>query len=68
MQEKVYKRIRLVGCSSESIERAVALAIAKAAGTVPAISWFEVVEIRGAVAEGTPAEWQVTVELGCKVE
>lgn len=68
MKEKVYQRIQMVGCSSESIERAVALAIAKAAETVPAISWFEVLEIRGAVADGAPAEWQVTVELGCKAQ
>lgn len=68
MSEKIYKRIRLVGCSAESIERAVALALAKAAETVHGMSWFEVVEIRGAVANGAPAEWQVTIEVGFKVD
>lgn len=68
MKEKVYKRIQLVGCSSESIERAVALALAKAGETVHGISWFEVVEIRGAVADGAAAEWQVTIEVGFKVD
>jgi hypothetical protein len=68
MKERVYKRVRLVGCSSESIERAVALALAKAGETVRGMSWFEVVEIRGAVADGAPAEWQVTIEVGFKVD
>ncbi|MEP0774154.1 MAG: dodecin domain-containing protein [Acidobacteriota bacterium] len=68
MKEKVYKRIQLVGCSAESIERAVALALAKASETVHGMSWFEVKEIRGAIADGAPAEWQVTVEVGFKVD
>lgn len=68
MGEKVYKRIRLVGCSSEGIEQAVALALAKASQTIEGLAWFEVVEIRGAVAEGAPAEWQVTIEVGFKVK
>lgn len=67
MGDKVYKRIRLVGCSAQGIEQAVALALAKAHETVEGMAWFEVVEIRGAVAEGAPAEWQVTVEVGFKV-
>ncbi len=68
MNEKVYKRIQLVGCSAASIERAVALALAKASETVHGLAWFEVKEIRGAIANGAPAEWQVTVEVGFKVD
>ena len=68
MSDKVYKRIELVGCSSDSIESAVGLAIAKASESVRGLSWFEIKEIRGAIHDGTPAEWQVTLAAGFKLE
>ncbi len=68
MSDKAYKKIEVVGCSSESVERAVALAVGKAAQSVHGLSWFEVKEIRGAIADGKPAEWQVTVTLGFKLD
>jgi hypothetical protein len=68
MSDKVYKKIRVVGCSGEGLEKAVALAIAKASESLRGISWFEVVEIRGAVKDGKPSEWQATLELGFKLD
>ena len=68
MSDKAYKKIEVVGCSSDSVERAVALAVGKAAQSVRGLSWFEVKEIRGAIADGKPAEWQVTVTLGFKLD
>ncbi|MFI5165252.1 MAG: dodecin [Thermoanaerobaculales bacterium] len=68
MSDKVYKMIELVGCSSESIEGAVAAAIAKAAETLHALSWFEIKEVRGAIRDGKPSEWQVTLNAGFKLD
>lgn len=68
MSDKVYKKIRVVGCSGESLEKAVTLAIAKASESLHGISWFEVVEFRGAVKDGKPVEWQATVDLGFKLD
>jgi hypothetical protein len=68
MADKVYKQIRVVGCSSESIEKAIALAVDKAAKTVHGLAWFQVVETRGAIKDGVPAEWQVTVDLGFRLD
>ncbi len=68
MSDKVYKMIELVGCSSESVEDAVAAAIARAAETVHALSWFEIKEIRGAIRDGKPSEWQVALSAGFKVD
>jgi hypothetical protein len=68
MSGKVYKKIEVIGCSGESIEKAVEIALAKAGETVRSISWFEVQEIRGAVRDGKPSEWQVTVLAGFKVD
>ncbi len=68
LSDKVYKKIRVVGCSSKSFEKAVELAVSKAGGSVHGIAWFEVIEFRGAVRDGKPVEWQVTVDLGFKVD
>lgn len=68
MPDKVYKKIEVVGCAGESIEKAIANAIAKAGESLHALSWFEVKEIRGAVRDNRPCEWQVTVQLGFKLD
>jgi flavin-binding protein dodecin len=66
--DKVYKKVRVVGCSAQSIDHAVTLAVTQAARSLRGVAWFEVAEIRGAVQDGRPAEWQVTVDLGFKLE
>jgi flavin-binding protein dodecin len=68
MSGKVYKKIEVVGCSDDSIEKAIEIALAKASESVRNISWFEVREVRGAVREGKPSEWQVTVLAGFRVD
>lgn len=64
----VFKKIQLVGTSSNSFSEAVANAVARAAQTVRNMSWFEVVEQRGAIAEGKIVQYQVTVAIGFRVE
>jgi flavin-binding protein dodecin len=68
MSGKVYKKIEVVGCSGESVENAVALAVEKASQSVHGLSWFEVKEVRGAIRDGKPVEWQVTLALGFKLD
>ncbi len=68
MPDRVYKKISVVGCSTESIEKAVELAVAKAGENIHGLAWFELKELRGAVANGKPAEWQVTVDVAFKVD
>ena len=67
MGERVYKKIRVVGCSTESYEKAIEAAVAKAGETIDGMAWFEVVEQRGAIADGGVAEYQVTVDIAFKV-
>lgn len=64
MSNHVYKSIELTGSSTESIEQAVATAIARASDTVRNVSWFEVIETRGHVEDGKVAHWQVTIKVG----
>lgn len=65
MSDRAYTKVRVVGCSANSIEEAIELAIAKAGAEV---HWFEVNEIRGAVRDDKVNEWQVTVDLGVKLD
>ena len=68
MAERVYKKIRVTGCSEESYKHAIETAVAKAAESVHGIAWFEVAELRGAVRDGAVAEWQATVDVAFKVD
>lgn len=64
MSNHVYKQIELTGSSDKSIEEAVQVALAKAAETVRNMRWFEVVDVRGHVADQRIGHWQVTVKVG----
>jgi len=68
MADPVYKKIQLVGTSTESFSAAAAIAIAKAGESVRNMSWFEVVEQRGSIADGKIQQYQVTVDVGFRVE
>jgi flavin-binding protein dodecin len=64
----VYKKIDVVGTSPTSFADATRNAIAEAGKTVQHMCWFEVAELRGAIADGKASEFQVTVRIGFKIE
>lgn len=64
MSDHIYKKIEIVGSSSEGIEQAVSNAVAKASLTIRNMRWLEVVETRGHIENGKVAHWQVTVKIG----
>ncbi len=64
----VYKKVEIVGTSKTSFAEAVKVAVAEAAKSIRHMSWFEVVEQRGAIKDGKVHEFQVTVRVGFKVE
>lgn len=68
MSNKVFKQIQVTGCSDKSYEDAIAAAIEKAGETVHNQSWFEVTDLRGAIQNGKPSEWQATLAIGFKVD
>jgi flavin-binding protein dodecin len=63
-----FKIIELVGISPVSFAEAVRAAVEEAAKTVRNMSWFEVVQQRGRIADGKVAEFQVTIKVGFKLE
>ena len=64
---KTYKLIELVGASTKSYEDAIANAIKQASKTLKAVSWYEVVQMRGAVNDGNVQEYQVILKVGFKL-
>jgi flavin-binding protein dodecin len=68
MADTVFKKIELVGTSPDGFDAAVSNAVAKAGESIHGISWFEVVELRGSVAEGKVKQFQATVRIGFKVD
>ena len=64
MSNHVYKTIELVGSSPVSSDDAVQKAVARASATIHNLRWFQVLETRGQLEEGTIAHWQVTVKIG----
>ena len=68
MSNHVYSISEVVGSSPDSIEAAVSNAVGQAAKTVRNLEWFDVKSIRGQLADGAVAHWQVTVKLGFRLE
>ena len=68
MSEHVYKKVEITGSSPKGIEDAVANAVARANKTIHNMRWFEVVDMRGHIAEGRVAHWQVTIKVGFTLE
>ena len=68
MPAHTYKLVELVGSSPVSSDEAIRNAIEKAAATIHHIDWFQVVEIRGNVADGKVGHFQVTLKVGFRIE
>ena len=68
MSDPTYKKIEIVGVSSESFCSAADNAIKKAAETVHNMKWFEVVEQRGTIGDGAIHQYQVTLRVGFLID
>jgi flavin-binding protein dodecin len=68
MADKVFKKISVTGCSSESFEKAIEIAVEKASVSLRSLGWFEVKELRGGLGADGQIEWQATIEVAFKVD
>jgi flavin-binding protein dodecin len=64
----VEKTIELTGSSTESIEHAVDLAVARAAVTISGVHTAQVTNIAAEVAHNKVSRWKVTVKLTFQVK
>jgi flavin-binding protein dodecin len=68
MSDHVYKTIEITGSSPDGVNQAIDRAVVKAAETIRGLDWFEVTSIRGHIADGAVAHYQVTLKLGFRLE
>ncbi len=67
MPEKTFKLVELVGVSDQSIQQAVRNAVKRASVSLKGLSWFEVTQIRGQIADGDVSQFQVTLKVGFRI-
>ena len=67
MEDKVFKKISVTGCSTESYEAAIASAVERASASLRNLAWFEVKELRGGIRDGD-LEWQASIEVAFKID
>ena len=68
MAEHVYRLAEIVGTSPNGVDDAIRNAVSRANQTLRNIDWFEMTEVRGHLADGQVADWQVTVKIGFRLE
>ena len=67
MSDHVYKSVEITGSSESGVQGAIDGTLAKAGQTLRNIDWFEVVGIRGGLADGK-TYYQVTLKIGFRLE
>jgi dodecin len=68
LSDHVYKSIEVTGSSAKSSDDAIRTAVAKASESLRNVEWFQVVEVRGHVADGSVGHFQVTLKVGFRLE
>jgi flavin-binding protein dodecin len=68
MSSHIYKKVELVGSSTESSDKAIENALERASKSIRNMDWFEVQETRGHVVDGKVAHWQVVIKVGFRLE
>lgn len=68
MTDRTYKVTEIVGTSPESLQQAIRNGVARAGRTLRNLDWFEVTEIRGQIADGEVAHFQVGMKVGFRME
>ncbi|MFN0089251.1 MAG: dodecin [Acidimicrobiales bacterium] len=68
MSNPTYSVTEVVGTSDVGISEAIANGVETAARTLRNLDWFEVVAVRGAIADGKVSQYQATIKLGFRYE
>ena len=68
MADRIYRVAEIVGTSPNGVDDALRNAVTRANQTLRNIDWFEMTEVRGHLADGQVADWQVTVKIGFRLE
>ena len=68
MADRTYKKVEIVGTSPDGVDQAIRNGLTRAAKTLHNLDWFEVAEIRGQIVDGAPAHFQVTLQVGFRLD
>ncbi|MGA9360045.1 MAG: dodecin [Mycobacterium sp.] len=68
MTNHTYRVIEIVGTSPDGVDAAIRNGLARAAQTMRGLDWFEVQSVRGDLADGAVAHFQVTMKVGFRLE
>ena len=68
MADHIYRVAEIVGTSPDGVDAAIRNAVSRANQTLRNMDWFEMTEIRGHLADGQVADWQVTVKIGFRLD
>ena len=68
MNDHTYKHIEITGSSETGTDEAIRNAISKASASIKNMHWFEVINTRGYIEDGSVHYWQVTIKIGFKLE
>jgi flavin-binding protein dodecin len=68
MADHVYRVTEIVGSSPQSVQQAIRNGVQRAGQTLRNVEWFEVTEIRGQVADGAVAHFQVGMKVGFRLD
>ena len=68
MSDRTYRVTEIVGTSPESVQQAIRNGVARASKTLRNLDWFEATEIRGHIADGEIAHFQVTMKVGFRLD
>ncbi len=63
-----YKLVEIVGTSPESFAGAVRNGVDRASKSLRHLDWFEVTEMRGRIADGQVAQYQVKMKVGFRLD
>jgi flavin-binding protein dodecin len=68
MSNHVYRVTEIVGTSPDGIDAAIRSGIQRASTTIRGLDWFEVTEVRGHIADGEIAHYQVGLKVGFRLD
>jgi flavin-binding protein dodecin len=68
MSDHVYRVTEIVGSSADGVDQAIRNGVERAAATVRNLDWFEVMQVRGHIANGRVGHFQVTMKVGFRLD
>ncbi|MPY36592.1 dodecin family protein [Streptomyces adustus] len=68
MSNHTYRVTEIVGSSPEGVDAAIRNGIRRATQTLRNLDWYEVTQVRGQIADGEVAHWQVGLKVGFRLE